>query len=238
MGTWRSGLAAAVLAAGFLVPAEAAPVLTGGVLFNATPAGAYDGSGVRWNTLGGDSLFNLYFQDAITLAWVNSGNTVASAALNVTMNPGTYLYNIFGEPGLVPAQGRAGLNLFFDGATAVPSISALNVFGGVGSPSPNASSSTLQLNGISTVAGANTLSFTQGGLIVTLSVFSWNRSATFANVVSGFNNVPSPNGTIDFLGALRLDVRALSSEIPEPGTWSLVLGAGLAGAFLRRYIKC
>lgn len=234
MVTWRAGVVAAVLATGWLIPAEAAPVLTGGVLFNATPSGAYDGSGVRWNTLGGDGLFNLYFQDAVTLAWVNSGNTVASTALNVTMSPGTFLYNIFGEPGLVPAQGSVGLNLFFNGAAAVPSISAVNVFGGVGSPSPNASPSTLQLNGSSTVAGANTLSFTQDGLIVTLNVFSWNRSGTFANVVSGFDNVPSSNGTIDFLGSVRLDVRTQSSEIPEPGSWSLVLCAGLLFLVRRR----
>ncbi len=234
MSTWKSGLVVGVLAVGILIPAKAAPVLTGGVLFNATPAGAYDGSGVRWNTLGGDGLFNLYFQDAVSLAWVNSGNTVASTALNVTLSPGAYTYNIFGEPGLVPAQGYVGLNLFFNGVSAVPSISAVNVFGGVGSPSPNASSSTLQLNGISTVPGANTLSFTQAGLLVTLSVFSWNRSDTFANVVSGFNNVPSGNGSIDFLGAVRLDVREQSSEIPEPASWSLVLGAGLLGAFIFR----
>lgn len=234
MSTTRACLVAVVLVAGWMTPVEAAPVLTGAVLFNATPAGAYDGSGVRWNTLGGDLLFNLYFQDANTLAWVNSGNTVAGTALNVTMNPGTYLYNIYGEPGLAPAQGYAGLNLFFDGAAAVPSISAVNVFGGVGSPSPNAALSTLQLNGISTVAGSNTLSFTQDGVIVTLNVFSWNRSDTFANVVSDFNNIPSQNGSIDFLGAVRLDVRALTSEIPEPGSWSLVLGAGLLGAFLFR----
>lgn len=235
MSAWKVGTLAVLGAVGLMNPASAAPVLTGGVLFNATAAGAYDASGVRWNTLGGDNLFNLYFRNAVTNTWANSGNTVGSTALNVTMNPGSYIFNIFGEPGVVPAQGSVGLNLFFDGLTA-PSISTRNAINGLGLPVANGSASTLQVDGNTLVPGANTLTFTQGGMIVTLSAFSWSSPTSnpnFGNVVSSFNNVPSTNGSVDFWGAVRLDVQAVTA-IPEPGTWSLMLCAGLLGALLVR----
>ncbi|MFN0169354.1 MAG: PEP-CTERM sorting domain-containing protein [Bryobacteraceae bacterium] len=206
--------------------ATAAPVLTGAVLFNATATGAYDASGVAWNTLGGDLYFNLYFQDTVP-AFINSGNG-AGVALSVDLTPGSYFFNFFGSPGLDPVNGFVGLNLFFDGATTTPDISAFNTIDGGGAPTAN-SASTLRLDGAAT-PGSGTLSFTRFGNTVTLSTFLWNRSSgVFGDVVSPFGN--APDGENDYWGTVRLDVTG--AAVPEPGTF-LLIGAALVALGLRR----
>ncbi len=225
----RIVVAVALALVGLGSVANAAPVLTGAVLFNATGTGAYDVSGVAWNTLGGDPAHNLYFQDTVPV-FVNSGDGVG-ASLSVDLTPGSYFFNLYGRPGADPVNGFAGINLFFDGATVTPGISAYNSIDGAGAPAAT-SASTLRLNAQTAVPGSGTLSFTSAGNTVTLSTFLWNRpSGPVGDVVSAFNNVP--DGVNDYWGTIRLDVTEAGSPIPEPATLVLV-GLALAAVGVRR----
>ncbi len=212
--------------------ASAAPVLTGAVLFNATGTGAYDVSGVAWNTLGGDAAHNLYFQDT-TPAFLNSGNG-AGTSLSIDLTPGSYFLNVFGRPGGDPVSGFVGLNLFFDGATVTPDISAFNAIDGAGAPTATAGS-TLALNAATATPGSGTLSFTRSGNTITLSTFLWNRPSTvFGDVVGPFATVP--DGANDYWGTLRLDVTGgTPGPVPEPGTLLLIGGALVVAALRRRF---
>ncbi|MFN0167831.1 MAG: hypothetical protein ACKV22_15495 [Bryobacteraceae bacterium] len=213
--------------AGIAARASAAPVLTGVVLFNATETGDHDYTGVAWNTVGGDAVFNLYVQDSNS-NWLNAGDG-AGTGLNIELTPGIYHLSIFGEPGVESENGFVGVNLFFDN-WATPEISAFNYTGSIEAPFANGGV-TLDLNATGTVNGANALHFHRSGVVATMSEFIWNPpSVRIGDFVEGFNNVPNYRGG-DFYGSMTIEVIAN----PEPGTWMMVTGALVVLGFRRRF---
>ena len=172
-----------------------------------------------WNTLGGDTFYNLYIDDGS--GFVNSGDG-SSASINITLTPGVHTYSIYGDPGL--ANRTWALNLFFNGDTTTPGISAVNSDGAAGTSLFADSGSTLTLAGNS-VTGAGTLQFIDGFTTVTLTSYTFSDVAALDRV-SPFST--SPNTILDFAGSFTLDVVAT----PEPASAAL-LGASLV--FLAAY---
>jgi len=203
-----------------------APLLTGLTTFSANATGASSG-GQLWNTVGGDGFYNLYVtQPNTSLAgpFLNSGNA-ASTSISVDLSaPGAYTFYILGEPGT--SISHFGLNLFFDGIGATPGITVYRPINGGGSIDTT-TAATRSLNGGST-PGAGSLTYTSGDTVVTLTDYSW-----FTNASTGLPTVDriqayasTPNASADFRGLFVLEV--VSTAIPEPGTWALLL-VGLAG---------
>jgi hypothetical protein len=98
----------------------------------------------------------------------------------------------------------SGLNLFLDGNGSIPGIS---VFGPVGSPGflPNPSS-TLSLEGNS-IPGSGTSFYRSAGVVVVLTGYEWNNSATPPGDVSQpFAFTPNPYGDASAFGSLTLTV--------------------------------
>jgi hypothetical protein len=108
------------------------------------------------------------------------------------------------------------LSLFFNGSSA-PQISASKTVDGAGFSAFGGTSAAL--NAPATVGGAGTLSFEDGGNVVSLTVFTLSSPAQ--DRVSPYNNVPS--GILDYVGTITLDV----TPTPEPSTIALI-GLGLA----------
>ena len=196
------------------------PALSGLVNFGATASGAYAGVDI-WNTLGGDSNFNLYVAaNSQTGAFLNSGDSSA-ASINTPLLPGNYTFALFGEPG--PELSNFGLNLFFNGNNSAPGISVFAAQDVEPSPpfpafTANSSTSALTLAG-TPVAGAGTLVYTDGTTTVTLTDYSWSRPAVFSlNRVQGFNN--TSGGGNDFVGALSLNVTANAPTASSAATIS------------------
>lgn len=182
-----------------------------------------------WNTVGGDGLYNLYLDEGS--GFVNTGDG-AGASVNILLTPGVHTFSIYGEPGL--SSTNWGLNLFFNGNASTPGISARNLQGAAAALAVANGGSTFALDGTTSVAGANTLTFIDGGTIVTLTGYSWNLPAS-ADLVSGFDTTPS--GNADFFGSFTLEV---TSDIPEPAAWQAgLLGLAMlaAHASLRRKLR-
>ena len=222
--------ALAGLAAG---PVHAASLnLTGLAEFAADSNGGGSGQ-TFWNTLGGDSYFDLYVTGANTGiggAYLNSGDGAATA-INSPLGSGTYQFFIFGEPGA--DNGEFGLNLYFDGGTS-PGISVfaaanLSATGPVPLFAADTSAATRLLDG-STGPGAGTLTYSDGSSNVTLTAYQFS-DPTVNNLdrVNAF--AATPSGANDFIGSFTLQVRA----VPEPKA-SLLVGCGglaLLGGWLR-----
>ena len=226
-----AGSALASLAAG---PIHAAVVsLTDLNEFSADSTGAVSG-GIDWNTVGSDSIYNLYVtgpNTGIDGAFLNSGDG-AAASISSPLGDGTYQFFIFGEP--AGDSPDFGLNLYFDGGTT-PGISvfaAANASGTPPYPAFSADSATTRLLDYSTGPGAGTLAYSDGSSTVTLSDYLFSEPAVNTlDRVNAFNDTPS--GADDFVGSFTLQV----GTVPEPGA-SLLLGGGalalLGGSHLRR----
>jgi hypothetical protein len=216
----------AVLVFASFQSAFGAATLTGLIQFSANGSGLP--SGEVWNTLGGDSNYNLYVNYNAT--YLNSGDG-AGASVSLVLTPGIYTFVILGEPGNIDTY--SALNLFFDGNNTNPGISVIQAAGGPGFSANG--NSTLALNGAA-VAGANSLVYNGSGSTVTLLDYGWFPAIPVGNFdsVSSFDNVPS--GLNDMTGYIVLDVAA-STQVPEPGTLSVAaLGvvALVAGRLRRR----
>jgi hypothetical protein len=168
-----------------------------------------------WNTLPGDSYFNLYLKDGV--GFINNGNG-AGTPISINLLPGAYTFNIFADPG---AGNSFGLNLFFNSDPNTPGIS---VSGPVDTASfgPNAGI-TRRLDGNAT-PGANTATFVDGSTTVVLTGFTVASPAA-VDQVSPFDNVP--NGTPEFTGSFSLRVTGPAASAPEPAS-VMLFGVGLA----------
>lgn len=136
------------------------------------------GSTALFNTFGGDSLNNIYVIDnPVTQTYLNSGDSGGASAptgINISLVPGaTQEFFCSVDPANTSQGMFYGLNLFFNGNNATPGISAfttINTPAGI----PNSGLTLANTGGLTTVAGANSLTFTTPeGYLVTLSLFNY-----------------------------------------------------------------
>src|ERR1039458_1875558 len=170
---WRCVALAALL----MVPLSAYPqtTLTGAIQFSTNSNGAASG-GLLWNTLGGDSYYDLWLAQNPDATSPVNGPSDAQAGIAIPLEAGnSYTFYIFGQPGPGIITGFNGLNLFFDGNNSVPGISAFGMTKGSGFL-PN-SGSTLTLQGTA-VSGSGTTNYPAGGVLAVLTGYTWNTPAT------------------------------------------------------------
>ena len=197
----------------FSRPGFAQLTLTGAIEFGTDNAG--NANGDFWNTLGGDFPYNLYVN--LNGVPINSGDG-ALASINVPLAPGTYNFQIFGNPGT--NNPFHGLNLFFNGNNTNPGISVFAPTAtNTGSPafSANSNANTRALNNTST-PGSGSTSFTANGLTAAVTAYRWEAS-TVSNqdLISPYDR--TLNGIADNLGSFTVIV---GTEVPEPGTLALL----------------
>jgi hypothetical protein len=212
----------------------AADTLTGIVVFSADLGGSRAG-GQAWNTVGGDSWYNVYLATGTfpsSSPFVNTGDSLATTSISIPLSAGTYTYTLWGASNGNGGQPNFGINLFFNGSTLTPGISAYGPEAITASPasfSADAGTTLTMVDNFATTApGSNTLTFGN----VTLSGFTWYEPSVYnQNVVAPYNNTGGYSGG-NFVGEFTLDVSS-PSPVPEPGTLCL-FGSGLAGLWLKR----
>jgi hypothetical protein len=218
------------LTAFLLLPPLAFPqtTLTGAIQFSTNSSGAASGGQV-WNTLGGDSYYDLWLAINPDATSPVNGPSDAQAGIAIPLQAGnSYKFYIFGQPGCC-STGVNALNLFFDGNNSTPGISA---FGAVNTSSflPN-SSSTLTLQAGS-VAGSRSTTYSSGGVIVVLSGYGWYTPATPPGDVCQAM-VFSPGGGPDYYGSFTLQVwpeaaLSLGQGSGAPESKLTITGSGFA----------
>lgn len=224
---WRFFVRAALL----LVPLSAYPqtTLTGAIQFSANSTGGAFG-GLLWNTLGGDSYYNLWLaQNADSTLPVN-GPSDNLAGINISLEAGaSYQFYIFGQPGPGLITGFNGLNLFFDGNGSTPGISAFGTTNSSGFLPNGGSTFTLQGT---PVAGSGRTFYRSGGVLVVLTGYDWKTPATPpGDVCQAF--VFSPGGGPDYVGSFAVQAwQAATLYIGQasgsPGTKLTITGNGFA----------
>jgi len=219
----RKLLCSVTVVAMLSIAAQAASI-TSATQFATTATGAFDtGNGSVWDTVPG-GLFNLWFStDALGTTFLN-GPADSQAAVNLALSTGSTTYFIFGDPGALMTNN--GLNLFFDGLLT-PGISVKGATGG-STFTANSSPTTEGPTGV-TVAGSNSLSYSSGSVVVTLTAYNWNNPSNL-DKVSPFS--ATSNSTPDFLGSFTLNVADVAT--PEPATLGLTGIILVAGALVRR----
>jgi hypothetical protein len=198
-----------------------AQTLTDVVLFDTNAAGTAQSN--LWNTRGGDSIQNVYLRDT-NGNFINSGNG-ANTAVSINMTtPGDYLFFFAADDSQTNINpNRMGVNLFFDGQTNAPQLSAKVARNDLNHWTNGAATKDMFGN---SVAGANTLTFDTNGNTVTLDVFTYARGTLLFNSVSGFNNVPNFNR--DMVGVMRLSVQ----PVPAPGALATAFMGAVPGTLL------
>ncbi|HUO29388.1 MAG TPA: hypothetical protein VMU80_09235 [Bryobacteraceae bacterium] len=181
-----------------------------------------------WNTLGGDTYYDLWLAQNPDATLPINGPADTEAGISIPLSPGTaaQLY-IFGQRGPGTVTGIYGLNLFFDGNNSAPGIS---VFGATGAPAFSAdASSTFTLAG-APVAGAGQIYYTAADSIVVVEGYIWDNPATPpGDVCQAFSFIPG-NGA-DYFGSIQLrtfPAATLSANLPSaaPGTSVTLYGGG------------
>ena len=194
--------------------------LTGLGVYSTDGSGNPSG-GQFWNTLGGDSLYNVYLRQSG--GWINSGNAGA-ARVSIAMTPGVHTFEIYGQPG---SAAHFGLSLMFDSDDANVRIAAHNASSGGPTGFSVTSSGNVYDLGMTLRATPNSLSYSSGGTTATLTKFVYETpSASPGDLVQAFNNVPGSGN--DYHGVFELTV-----PVPEPFTLGLA-GLGLAVGIRRR----
>jgi len=204
--------------------------LTGAIQFSTDANGTAYG-GLLWNTLGGDTYYNLWLAQNPDATLPINGPADNQAGIAIPLEVGhTYKFYIFGQPGPGIVTGFNGLNLFFDNNSA-PGISAS---GGTNQRSSTADSkSTLTLQG-TPVTGAGKTFYSASGAIVVLDAYHWNAPATPpGDVCQAFSFTPASGNLADYSGAVTLKVfpsAALTTNLPSasPGTRITLNGSGFA----------
>jgi hypothetical protein len=205
--------------------------LTGAIQFSTNATGAAYG-GLLWNTLGGDSYYDLWLAENPDATSPVNGPADAQAGISIPLQTdNAYKYYIFGQPGPGLITGFNGLNLFFDGNNSTPGIS---VFGATNSSGfvPNGGA-TLTLQGTS-VAGSGTGFHSSGGVVVVLSGYDW-AMPTNLDVCEAFVFAPAAGDLADYFGSLTLQVYpaaalSLSQAGGPPGTRVTTQGSDFAPA--------
>lgn len=220
------------LSAFLMVPlsANSQTTLTGAVQFSTNSSGVGSSSDWVWNTLGGDSYYNLWLALNPDATSPVNGPSDAQAGITVPLETGnSYKFHIFGQPGCCKT-GFNGLNLFFDGNNSTPGISAFGMTNGA-SFLPNGNG-TLTLQGTS-VTGAGRTSYSSDGVIVVLSGYDWNDAPATSpgDVCQAF--VFSPGDGADYSGSFTLQVwpaaaLSLSQARGSPFTKVTLIGSGFA----------
>lgn len=225
--------AAALIAVSALCAAGAAQavMLTDSAVFSANETGE-NWNGMIWNTQSPPAdfrnIWNMYYSsaaDPLSPVFLNGGGTDPGIAIDMT--PGTHSFVIFGEgaTGAIDPRQHFVLNLYFAGNQGAPDISGLH---GPTCPAVCAASSWngLDLFGNSGLGGntdaqeAGTLLFLSGGLTIELEHFTWALDTQVDRVWQHYAGAFNGNysGTPDFVGEIRLRVRA----VPEPAPLALI----------------
>lgn len=186
-----------------------------------------------YNTHGPDPGKNAYVTvGSVHGGFINSGNGGSTDVAIDLSAPGKYhLFAYFDGDEMTAGREYWGVNLFFDGSNASPGISAFGraqwaVDAGPGEFISNGGM-TLDVTGLTSVAGANQLVYTSGGWSVELTGFATTADIYALDRVNNFSLGAS--GRNDHIAVMELTV------VPEPATLvSLSLG-GLT--LLRRRIK-
>jgi len=215
--------------------AYAQATLTGAMWFSSTPNGAgsvsmgyADGAA---NTVGGDQWYNLWLALNPDATLPVNGPSDTQAGISIPLQAGnSYKYYIF-SVGICCTLSYSGLNLFFDGNGATPGIS---VFGPLDTTSflPNRSS-TLSLDA-NPVPGSGSTFYRSAGVIVLLTGYDWNNSATPpGDVCQAFTFTPEPGDVPSAFGSFTLQVwpaasLTLSQATGSPGTKVTIMGSGFA----------
>lgn len=234
-------LGGALIAAPMLLLASVAQgaTLTDSAIFSSNGQGN-NWNGWIWNTQGlpadTQNRFNMYYSsssDPSAPVFINGGND-AGAGISIDLAAGVYDFYVYGESSTTnidPAQ-HFVLNLYFNGNQSAPDISGLY---GADCPTVCAAShwNGLDLFGVSGLDSpdaqeAGTLTFIDGDLSISLTLFEWAIGDDVDEVGPYSTN---GSGTPDFFGHFQLTV----SEVPLPAGFPL-MGAGLAliGALRRR----
>jgi len=217
-----------------LVPLAAYPqtTLTGSMLFSTTSNGAWNNY-AELNTVGGDNWWDLWLALNPDATSPVNGPSDAEAGISIPLQAGkSYKYYFFGSgPCCTSSETFTALNLFFNGNGSTPGISvfgALNTYSFV--PDGN---TTITLAG-DPVAGSGTSFYNSGGLVVVLSGYDANASATPpGDVCQPFEF--SPGDAPSFFGSFSLQVfpaaaLSLSQTGGPPGTKVTTTGSGFAAA--------
>jgi hypothetical protein len=228
--------AAALVGACLVFPHSVqADFLTGLNIFGANADGSFASVGCA-NTFGGDTYSNnLYLLPGLPSAslggaFLNSGNlTTLPTRIDINLNvPGTYSFTALGDAfnGETYTTGIAGLNLFFDGNDINPGISVfapVNTTSAANFPTIAAiassqSTATLDPLTLGLAPGAGSLSFVDGGSLITLTEFRESAPNIFnVDRVSGFDI--GSNGQSD--GVIEFTLQVSGTAVPEPSTFTM-----------------
>jgi hypothetical protein len=216
-----------------LLPLSAYPqtTLTGAIQFSTSSTGAASG-GLLWNTLGGDTYYDLWLAGSPDATLPVNGPSDAEARIAVPLEAGnSYTFYIFGQPGPGTFTGFNGLNLFFDGHNSIPGLSAFGMTNG-SVFLPN-SSATLTLQGTS-VTGSGSTAYSADGVVVALTGYEWHTpEASPGDVCQAFAFSPAGGDVLSFFGSFTLHAfpaaaLSLSQTSGSPGTTLTLAGSGFA----------
>ncbi len=188
--------------------------------------GAGDTINEGWNTRGNDFVSNLYLLSGGS--FVNNGNVAQTSIAIDLSTPGTYTFGFAGENVNSNTVPELNINFFLNGNAANPRISARGLPGGGFSPNGGITNTPT----FAGVAGANSLSFNDNGLLITLTDFSYDTDSG-ADQVTSFNN--APGGTGDTVGTFTLNVAPVT--VPEVSPLILLALGGTVGAIATRRKK-
>jgi hypothetical protein len=202
-----------VVAASLVATAHAKLMLTGVSMFGATNAeGAFNGSYDFWDTIGGDSAYNVYLFTGPTNSpnFLNSGDSDDSLNPRIDLTPGTHTYQFaIDSVDSDPPTPYLGINLFFDNDSTSNRITAVVGNGGSCNFSVvDQNTPTYGENG--ETSGSGSLSYTSGELTVTLTAFCISKATPV--LVSGTDATPGSDS--DFTGSFTLTVTGAGEAAP------------------------
>ncbi len=209
---------------------SAQTTLGGIAVFSTDASGGVFGGDV-WNTHGGDAPVNIYVMDGSDVfnsPFIN-GPGDAQAAISIPLVPGVHTYTMVGGSGA--PQAYFGINLFFNGNEVNPGISAfapVQTNSTIPSFAANGNASTFILSGAALVSGANSLTFQDANMVVTLTSYRWVNPSVYnvdrTSAPFGSKGTVGQDGVPDWVGQITLNV----VPVPEPTT-SVLFASGLAG---------